>query len=50
MVHVKVLAFKVIKYLIDGMLDGEISDNDIEKMKQEPGKYDDKPDLVCQVC
>ena len=50
MVHVKVLAFKVIKYLIDGMLDGEISDNDIEKMKQEPEKYDDKPDLVCQVC
>ena len=50
MIHVKVLAFKVIKYLIDGILDGEISESDIEKMKQEPGKYDDNSDLVCQIC
>ena len=34
MVHVKVLSFKIVKYLLDGIIDGEISDDEIKNMKQ----------------
>ena len=51
MVHVKVLAFKIVKYLLDGMIDGEISDDEIENMKQESnGKLEADIDLVCKTC
>ena len=33
MLHAKVLAFDIIKYLIDGMIDGEIDNEDIDRMK-----------------
>ena len=47
MVHVKVVAFKIIKYLLDGMIDGEISDDDIANMKQESnGKLETDLDLL----
>ena len=32
-VHVKALAFKIIKYLLDGMIDKEISDDDFAAFK-----------------
>ena len=50
--HVKAVAFKVIKYLLDGMIDGEITDSDIDNMKC--GKKLDqemkKTDLTCNIC
>ena len=48
--HVKVLAFKVVKYLLDGRIDGEISDGDIEKMKQETTGKSEDVDLLCKIC
>ena len=34
--HVKALAFKIIKYLLDGIIDNEIGDKDIESYKNDP--------------
>ena len=35
--HVKILAFKVIKYLLDKVISGEVQNEDIEKMKNKSG-------------
>ena len=54
--HVKALAFKVIKYLMDGMIDGEIKEEDIPNFKQNPeGTETDKPEIglesiKCFIC
>ena len=48
--HVKTVAFKIIKYLLDGLIDGEIDDNDIENMRIS-NKFDKKgKDLQCELC
>ena len=36
--HVKVLAFEVVKYLLDGIIDGEITDEDFDNFKVNPVK------------
>ena len=38
-VHAKTLAFRVIKYLLDGLISGDIKENDIEKFKKKKNKY-----------
>ena len=52
MLHVKVLAFGVIKYLVDGMIDGEIDIGDIEKMKIKSNESDMslKSKHKCKTC
>ena len=49
MMHVKAFAFKVIKYLIDGIIDGEIGDGDIENMECSE-KLNKKDNLQCVLC
>ena len=49
MTHVKAVALKVIKYLIDGLIDGEINDGDIEDMKCSE-KSSKKSSLQCVFC
>ena len=56
--HVKALAFKVVKYLMDGIIDGEINEEDIESFKQDPNGSEgvdveeglSKESLNCLVC
>ena len=42
--HVKTLAFKVVKYLMDGMIDGEIKEEDIENFKLNPDGIETEKD------
>ena len=48
--HVKTLAFKVIKYLIDGIVDGEISDDDLKTFKEINVSGKNPGTLLCQTC
>ena len=50
MTHVKTVAFKVIKYLLDGIIDGEIEDQDIENMKclDSSNKKDSPKCVLCK--
>ena len=46
------MAFKVIKYLLDGIIDGVLSDNDLEMMKMVPkgGNEVGCENLNCDIC
>ena len=48
LVHVKTLAFKVIKYLLDGIIDGVLNNRDLEMMKED--SCDKQQPLNCDVC
>ena len=48
--HVKALAFKIIKYLIDGILDGELVENDLKAYRLDTNKEKNADRLVCKVC
>ena len=51
--HVKTLAFKVIKYLLYEIIDGVLSDRDLEIMKNDPNGANDEEKqetLKCDVC
>ena len=54
LIHVKTLAFKVVKYLLDGIIDGEIKENDFINFKVEDAKSsgDEAKDeqLYCSRC
>jgi hypothetical protein len=55
LLHVKSLAFKVIQYLIDGIIDGEIADKDFESFKHETEVTKNKDELSyeklrCSIC
>ena len=50
MVHVKTVAFKVVKYLLDGMIDGEIAADDLENMKCSQKVKNGKNSLQCTIC
>ena len=50
LVHVKTLAFKVIKYLIDGIIDGELNENDVNNFKLEQDEDLEKRKLMCHLC
>ena len=50
LVHVKTLAFKVIKYLIDGIIDGVINENDVNSFKSGEDEGLEKRKLICQFC
>ena len=54
LIHVKTLAFRVIKYLLDGIIDGEIKEDDLNSYKEdvrktEKGQIKDDQ-LYCHVC
>ena len=50
--HVKTLAFKVCKYILDGTIDGVISSQDIEKMRKNEKMGDKKGGVsrFCDIC
>ena len=52
MIQVRSLAFHVVKYLLDGIISGDIDEEDIEKMRKKvvtkPGKK--KTDHKCDLC
>ena len=49
--HVKTLAFKVVKYLIDGIIDGEIKEDDLNRFKESMTKPDeDELNMYCDKC
>ena len=54
LVHVKTLAFRVVKYLLDGIIDGEIKESELDSFKDDflkPGMIDTEDDnLSCEVC
>ena len=55
LVHVKTLAFRVIKYLIDGIIDGVIKEDDLESFKDKNSKNDEEgldieKKLKCESC
>ena len=52
LLHVKTLAFKVVKYLLDGIIDGVLSDSDLEMMKIVPksGNEGGCENLTCDIC
>ena len=50
MVHVKNLAFKVIKYLLDGIISDEIGEKEIDQMRRKPGFIKEKLSNICEKC
>ena len=48
LVHVKTLAFKVIKYLLDNAISGEIKKEDIDSMRRKSSNKTDKK--KCDFC
>ena len=51
LIHVKTLAFKIVKYLLDGIIDGEIKESDLDSYREEfvkSGKSEEQ--LFCKVC
>ena len=48
--HVKALAFKVVKYLLDGFIDGEIKNVDIEGFRRDTCENESTEILKCKVC
>ena len=48
--HVKALAFKVVKYLLDGFLDGEITTVDIEGFRRDSCDNESPEILKCKIC
>ena len=49
LVHVKTLAFTIVKYLLDGIIDGVLTDSDLEMMEKDT-KVGDEESLDCDVC
>jgi hypothetical protein len=50
LLHVKALAFKVVKYIIDGIIDGEITDDDINSFNVKSDTGNPAEALECVVC
>ena len=50
LLHVKTLAFKIIKYLLDGIIDGEIKASDLESFKVEENGIHKEESLTCNIC
>ena len=51
LIHVKTLAFKIVKYLLDGIIDGEIKESDLDSYREafvKSGKSEEQ--LFCKVC
>ena len=52
LLHMKTLAFKVVKYLLDGIIDGVLGDSELEMMKMAPkgGNEGGCENLNCDSC
>ena len=50
LVHVKTLAFKIVKYLIDGIIDEEIKEDDLNGFKESENENLTKKKLYCDIC
>ena len=50
LLHVKALAFRVIKYLLDGIIDGEIKECDFDRFKMEENESPKEDLLTCKIC
>ena len=50
--HVKILAFKVVKYLLDGIISGDLQTEDLEKMKKKSGSKKGRKKYIydCKNC
>ena len=49
MLHVKSLAFRIVKYLLDGMIDGVIKEKDLNNFKDSKNKHEDDEAIVIYV-
>lgn len=50
LVHVKTLAFRVIRYLLDGIIDGVLKEADLNSFKSEENEDLARKGLICQQC
>ena len=50
LVHVKTLAFRVIRYLIDGIIDGVINEDDVHSFTSGEDEESERRKLICQIC
>ena len=50
LVHVKTLAFKIVKYILDGIIDGELTSQDIANFKQNPADRNTEGQRKCDIC
>ena len=54
LLHVKSLAFRIVKYLLDGMIDGVIKEKDLNNFKDSKNKHEDDEasdsNLFCYIC
>ena len=50
LLHVKTVAFRVIKYMLDGIIDGEIKDTDLDSFKLEENEPNKEESLACKLC
>ena len=50
LVHVKTLAFKVIRYLIDGIIDRVINEDDVHSFTCGEDEELERRKLICQIC